>query len=61
MEDLLNLVALKDQNALITLEEVHYFIRDADEVYDSEARRFEETSKKQKIMMIRKSFLQRSD
>jgi hypothetical protein len=33
----MNVVGLKDPNVLITLEEVHDLIRDADEVYDREA------------------------
>ncbi len=37
VEDLMNVVGLKDPNVLITLEEVHDLIRDADELYDKEA------------------------
>ncbi len=34
----MNVVGLKDPNVLITLEGVHDLIRDADELYDREAR-----------------------
>ncbi len=44
VEDLMNVVGLKDQNALITLEEVQDLIRDADAVYDNDARLCEEAT-----------------
>ncbi len=34
----MNLVGLKDSNALITVEKVHDFMKDADEAHDREAR-----------------------
>jgi hypothetical protein len=45
VEDLMNVVGLKDQNALITLEEVQDLIRDADAVYDNDTRLFEKATK----------------
>jgi hypothetical protein len=40
----MNVVGLTDQNALITLEEVQDLIKDADAVYDNDARLCEEAA-----------------